>query len=528
MITTLSAFLLTSFSIAELGDGFGMYVDMFLLAKGWGEKSVVISGIFRGVIDLLLKSFVGDVIDKTHHDRRSFLALAALVIGLSSLMVYFVDGADASDKILVYVVRSVESIALAFLGPAFTAITLSAFGPELFDTMSVKREIVSHIGSIFSAVLSGGIAWLFYPNIEAVFILPITFASSAVFFSRFLIRGDPAMGRGFHLQTEQRDEQNCVIDTHVGEEEPEASGYWEVFSDKRIMGLVAADVFHVIGEANVGLIFNSALAGVGSWSDNENDSNNNGDNIGADDDTDDGDTAIMARSAIPLLAAAGSLAQIVMVIGTWVVGYLTAQGWGRKPFYIAHLSIHPIRVLLILLCMWTNAGKGWLASTELIGGLTGALGIVNVFMRADIVFGSGRFNVVDGYMATVRGLAAVSSQYIGAVILEGQGPFVALSISFVIAVIPPIVGYLFVPETLGMRERDFKEEKMEENLLRAQARLGIEGESNYIEIGSFSSPSKVDSWVTTATTPDTVGSPGSPNSMEDIILTPDALVRRIV
>ena len=56
----------------------------------------------------------------------------------------------------------------------------------------------------------------------------------------------------------------------------------------------------------------------------------------------------------------------------------------------------------------------------------------------NIVLGSGRFNVVDGYMATVRGLAAVSSQYIGAVILEGQGPFTALSISFVVAVIPPI------------------------------------------------------------------------------------------
>lgn len=124
MITTLVAFLITSFSLAELGDGFGMYVDMFLLAKGWGEKSVVISDIFRGVVDLLLKSIVGDVIDKTRRDRRNFLAVAAFIIGLSSLMVYFVDGADTSDKILVYIVRSVESFALAFLGPAFAAITL--------------------------------------------------------------------------------------------------------------------------------------------------------------------------------------------------------------------------------------------------------------------------------------------------------------------------------------------------------------------------------------------------------------------
>ena len=137
--------------------------------------------------------------------------------------------------------------------------------------------------------------------------------------------------------------------------------------------------------------------------------------------------------------------------------------------------------------MWTNAGKGWLASTELVGGLTGALGVVNQFMRADIVFGSGRFNVVDGYIATIRGVAAVSSQYIGAVILEGQGPFVALSISFFIAIIPPIIGYIFVPETLGMREIDFKEEKAEERLMKAKVKEGGEQvHGNYVEMQSQS------------------------------------------
>ena len=465
-----------------------MYIDMFLLAKGWGETAVVTSGIFRGVVDLIMKAFVGDIIDKTHYDRRNYVALASLVIGLSSFMVYFVDGADVYDRVLVYVVRSIESVALAFLGPAFAAITLSAFGPELFDEMNIKREIVSHGGSIFSALLSGGIAWIWYPNIEAVFILPSLFASSAIFFSRFIPRGDPLMGRGFHLHTEMRDEKtNCVIDTHVDEGEPEASAYWDVFSDKRIVAIIAADIFHVIAEANVGLIFNSTLANVGSWTDDDDDDATN-------------DSAIMSRDAIPLLAAAGSLAQIVMVVGTWVVGYLTAQGWGRKPFYIAHLSVHPIRVILILLCMWFQTGKGWLASTELVGGLTGALGIVNVFMRADIVLGSGRFNVVDGYMATMRGLAAVSSQYIGALILEGQGPFTALSISFVIAVIPPIIGYLFVPETLGMRERDFKEEKREER----ESKLGVsvdEDDCNYVEMQSESSLPSITMFMAKTTIP---------------------------
>jgi len=454
-ITTLTAFLMTAFSLAELGDGFGMYFDMYLLAQGWGETSVILSGILRGVVDLCLKGVVGDVVDKTHYDRRIFLGITSLAIAASSLMVFFVDGADTSDKILVYVVRSIESIALAFLGPAFAAITLSAFGPEMFDSMQVQRELVSHAGSILAGVLSGGVAWSLYPDIEAVFVLPALFAVGAIFFVRYIPRGDPLMGRGFHVRTDARDEQGCVVDTHEDEPEPEASSYWEVFSDKRILGIVAADVFHVIAEANVGLIFNETLAGVGTYSNNDDD---DGDDDYSDDD------AVMSRSAIPLLATAGIAAQIVMIGGTYLVGHLTSRGYGRKPFYVLHLAVHPIRVLLLLLCLYFEAGNAWLVSTELVGGLTGAFGIVNAFMRADIVFGSGRFNVVDGFQATIRGVAGTSSSFVGAWILENYGPFTALVISFFIAIIPPVVGYVFVPETLGMREKDFKEEKEQERI----------------------------------------------------------------
>lgn len=73
--------------------------------------------------------------------------------------------------------------------------------------------------------------------------------------------------------------------------------------------------------------------------------------------------------------------------------------------------------------------------------------------------------------------------------------------------IPPIIGYIFVPETLGMRQKDFKEEKLEEKY----AKLGIDkgGESEYLEMGSSSSPSNLTSRVgsyraTTVATPGAV------------------------
>jgi hypothetical protein len=487
-ISTITSFLMTAFSLAELGDGFGMFFDMYLLGMGWSETSVIISGILRGVVDLSLKGFVGDIIDKTHYDRRIFLGAASLAVAASSCMVFFVSGATDSDKTIVYIVRSVESIALAFLGPAFGAVTLSAFGPELFDKMQVQRELVSHAGSILSAALSGVVAWYMYPNIQILFLLPTAFAMSAIFFVRFIPRGDPLMGRGFHATTEKRDDQGCVVDTHKDEPEPDAASYWDVFSDKRILWIIVADVFHVLAEANVGLVFNETLADVGTYSSNNDDAYD-------DDGDDNANDAVMSRNAIPLLATAGSAAQIVMIAGTFMVGYLTEKGWGRKPFYVAHLCVHPVRVALLILCLHTNAGSAWLVSTEFVGGLTGAFGIVNAFMRADILFGSGRFNVVgtfshvvddisllaymfsflsvcliDGFQATIRGIAATSSSYIGAYILENNGPVTALMISFWIAIIPPIIGAIFVPETLGMRQVDFNEEKKEEKIQRVLSR----------------------------------------------------------
>lgn len=46
----------------------------------------------------------------------------------------------------------------------------------------------------------------------------------------------------------------------------------------------------------------------------------------------------------------------------------------------------------------------------------------------------------------------------------------ALMISFWIAIIPPIIGAVFVPETLGMRQIDFNAEKNEEKLQIAMSR----------------------------------------------------------
>jgi hypothetical protein len=73
VVSTSNPFLMTAFLLAELGDGFGMFFDMYLLGQRWTEISVNLSGILRGFVDLSLKEIVGDIFDKTQYDSRIFM-----------------------------------------------------------------------------------------------------------------------------------------------------------------------------------------------------------------------------------------------------------------------------------------------------------------------------------------------------------------------------------------------------------------------------------------------------------------------
>lgn len=88
-------------------------------------------------------------------------------------------------------------------------------------------------------------------------------------------------------------------------------------------------------------------------------------------------------------------------------------------------------------------------------------------MSKEVLLDANIFSFIDGFRATIRGVAATSSSYVGAWILQTNGPSTALLVSFFIALLPPVIGAAFVPETAGMRKVDFNEEKKEEKIQRA-------------------------------------------------------------
>ena len=148
-----------------------------------------------GFTALVVQTFAGDIIDKTHFDRRAFLSLASVATAFSASAILFVHEGN-NDHILIYATKVLEGIASSFIAPCVAALTLASFGPDVFDEVMASNIFWGHVGSVVSAVLAGLVGYLMYPDIKYCFLVIGFSALMAVGGVRFLPEGDPLMGRG--------------------------------------------------------------------------------------------------------------------------------------------------------------------------------------------------------------------------------------------------------------------------------------------------------------------------------------------
>lgn len=434
-----AAIILVSFFLGELGDGLNIFQGIYLVALGWNEGSVGVALSLMGFTALLVQTIAGDVIDKTHFDRRAFLSLAALATAMSASAILLVKQ-ENGDRFLIYSTKVIEGISSSFIGPCVAALTLAQFGPSQFDDVMAKNILWGHVGSVSSAVMAGLVGYYLYPDIQYCFLVIGFSALCAVGGVQLLEQGDPLMGRGLQTQpvgtidasiVEGGDQENRANSGYVNADEPtlqaeeDVASYRSVFGDKKTLVLCFTGFFFHFANANVLLVLGELMGG----------------------DNDDGS---VKRTAIPLIAGAIVLAQATMTGATWIGDLATKRGVGRKPLFLAGLLTLPLRCALIIL--WRDAGDSWLLSTQILDGLGGGFfGLMHPYLVNDISFGSGRFNVLMGLTASCFGLGATLSNLLGQIAVEKLGHVASLSGSFALSVIPIILFWLAMPETRGER-----------------------------------------------------------------------------
>jgi len=157
--------------------------------------------------------------------------------------------------------------------------------------------------------------------------------------------------------------------------------------------------------------------------------------------------AAYPKEATAMMSACIVAAQLVMLPIALLVGR-TADSWGRKPLFLAGFAILPIRAVLYTF----SDNSFWLIGVQVLDGIgAGIFGALTPLVIADIMRGTGRYNLAQGAIATLQGIGASLSGLAAGVIVDHFGYSAAFLAAGGAALVALIVFALEMPETA---ERD--------------------------------------------------------------------------
>ena len=472
-LTPKSAFAAVAFFIGEMSEGMNYFQAIYLVGIGWNEAAVGLCISLMGFTTLFMQGITGDFIDRTHYDRRLLLLMATFATAFSACAILFVREGN-QDHGLMYVTKVIEGVAVSFLTPCLASLVLSNFGPDEFDSVVANNLIFGLSGYAVSALSVGTAAYFLYPNIKYCFLLIGVSALFAAFFIKFLPRGDHLMGRGFKQRVKYEEpitatsniqsETPILINdenTRLFEKanEPTASSYWTVLSERRTLVFCLTGFFFHFSNANVLLV----LGELFSQGNNEN------------------DAGAAKRAAIPLMAAATLISQAFMCLSVAAGKNLTQRGVGRKVIFLSAIATLPIRIALII--SWRNAGTKTLLLTQIFDGIEGGFfRVIHPYIVVDVTFGTGRFNLIMGMTNSFFWLGRTFSTLLGQLVVEKYGHVASLMCSMVISLIPVALFGIFMEETLNTRLSN--EESMDGQCddVSLKKMRHVDGDDHYVKV----------------------------------------------
>ena len=394
-----------NFFLADVRDGLGPYLAIYLLAvrgpdQGWNEATIGLVMTIAGVAGLIAQTPAGALIDRTRA-KRAIVIAAALAVTASCLVLPWI-----SNFYLVAATQSLSGIAGAIFPPALAGITLGVVGPKLFSKRVGRNEGFNHAGNAVSAMLAGGLAYLFGP----VVVFWLMGALAALSIGAMLMVPASAIDDDLARGMDGAD----APDGH------QPSGLRALLQNRNLLlfALLCA-AFHLANAA--------MLPSVGQLL-----------------------TKVVGKDyATSLIALCIVAAQLVMVPMAIMVGH-KADSWGRKPIFLVAFGFLALRGVLYTL----SDNPVWLVAVQCLDGIgAGIYGALFPIVVADLTRGTGRFNVAQGAVSTAQGLGASFSATLAGVLIVSSGYATAFLVLAAVAAAGFAIYLLFMPETSGYEPR---------------------------------------------------------------------------
>jgi MFS family permease len=344
-----------NFLLADVRGALGPYLNVFLVTQQhWSLSEVGLVTTIGGLLGLAAQTPIGAVIDETRDKRGAIvLALGVLAFGAS---IFFA----LPNFWPVLIANCLIAIVGDVFGPAVAALTLGLYARKQLARRMGRNSAFDHAGNVAIAVVAGAVGYEF--SQRAVFLIVPIFAVLA----GIAVLSIPYKAIDFE-RARDLDREPTGADRPAG-----PAGYSILFQSRPlvIFGLCVM-LFHFANAPLLPLVGQKLAAAY-------------------------------PEEATAMMSACIVAAQAVMLPIALLVGR-TADSWGRKPLFLAGFGILPIRAVLYTL----SDNSFWLIGVQLLDGVgAGVYGALTPLVIADIMRGTGRYNLALGAIATAQGIGA--------------------------------------------------------------------------------------------------------------------------
>ena len=390
--------------MADVRDGVGPYLAVYLQGTmHWSAGQVGIAMAASNVGAALAQIPAGLWVDATKK-KRTLVAVSALVVGAACLAMILY-----TTPVVVASAQALTGAASAVIAPALAALTLGLVGRRRMPGRVSRNETFNHTGNFLAAGLAGvlgqylGYGWIF--GLVAAFAI---LSAGAV----LLIRPEEvnhAVARGADA-----DKEDGTAGGPEAKKSEHVSSVWDVLKRRPFLIFLGGVMLFHFGNAAMLPMAGQVLAKAHP------------------------ESAALAMSACIIAA------QAVMIGIAWAVGRAMHAGWGSKAIFLTAFAVLPVRGILYT---FTSSPSGVVGIQLLDGVAAGIFGVISIVMAADLMRGTGRFNLAQGLVALATGAGAGLSNVVAGWI-SGRWGFNAGFLTLAVAAAVAFVYFLvLMPET---------------------------------------------------------------------------------
>ena len=392
-----------NFFVADVRDGLGPFLGVFLVQNGFGEVDVGLISTASHIAALTLGVPCGILVDKSTHKKQLIAFFIALIVLACTLNYFF------PSFIFTLFAQVFAALSGVFLAPAFAALTLGIMGQHRYAAQCAKNEAYKHAGTVFGA----GLGFIFALHFGIASIFVITAALGAVSLAVLKL-------------IKQDDIDDSVACGEI--KARESTKIWALLCDKRVLYLgVVMFCFHLSNAAMLPLLSQRAYA------------------VGID--------ASGAYAAATIIIAQSTMILVAFVCGRLISGEKGAnsqkslknsrnleqnstQNSRQNPQNSSNKLAFKVYFWLFFACFFALIIRGAVAANfanlpamicvQVLDGVgAGVSGVIVPVIVAFMLRGSGHINAGLAFVLTCGGLGAALSNGVGGYFAQFHGYFAA-------------------------------------------------------------------------------------------------------